>query len=450
MAEQDRSQKEGVGRGTTRTGDVADPRIPADYAGDPGLPGLGTVDGSGVGLTGLRTFDSFKNPQFRLYWFAMMGQMGAMNMQMMARTWYAYDLSGSATMLGVMALALALPMLLFSLYGGIIADRAQKRYVLLIGQAASGALALGIAVSISIGAISIGHLIVAGVFQGTIMGLMMPSRQAIIPEIVGEKGLMNAISLNAAGMNINRLLAPAVAGFLIDGIVIEGVYYAMTGLYLIAVGFIIALRPTSSISVHTERAWDDLKEGIRYIRGNTTILGLLFLTLLMVLLSVPFQFLMPIFTEDILDVGARGLGVLFSVSGLGALVGSLVIASMGNRDRGRMFLLSGLVLSVALIGFSFSTWYPLSLLIIIPIGLGNAGRMTLSNTLVQSYTDDAHRGRVMSVYMMEFGLMSISTFGVSIVSEFIGIQWAIGGTAGIMLVITLYYLAFVPGMRRLQ
>ena len=450
MAEVDRSQEEDVGRGTARTGDVAEPRTPTDYASDPGLPGLGTVDGSGVGLSGLRTFESFKNPQFRLYWFAMMGQMGAMNMQMMARTWYAYDLSGSATMLGVVALALALPMLLFSLYGGIIADRAQKRYVLLIGQAASGALALGIAVSISIGAITIGHLIVAGVLQGTIMGLMMPSRQAIIPEIVGRNGLMNAVSLNAAGMNINRLLAPGVAGFLIAGIGIEGVYYAMAGLYLVAVGFIIALRPTHNLSVHSKSAWEDMKEGVRYVRGNTTVLGLLLVTLLMVLLSVPFQFLLPIFTEDILDVGPEGLGVLFSVSGMGALVGSLVIASLGNRNRGRLFLLSGLVLSVTLIAFSISIWYPLSLLIIIPIGLGNAGRMTLSNTLVQSYTDDAHRGRVMSIYMMEFGLMSISTFGVSIISESIGIQWAIGGTAGILLVITLYYLAFVPGMRRLQ
>ena len=450
MAEVDRSQKEAVGGGAARTGDIAEPRTPADYAGDPGLPGLGTVDGSGVGLTGLRTFESFKNPQFRLYWFAMMGQMGAMNMQMMARTWYSYELSGSATMLGLMALALALPMLLFSLYGGIIADRAQKRYVLLIGQAASGALALGVAVSITIGAITIGHLIVAGVLQGTIMGLMMPSRQAIIPEIVGASGLMNAVSLNAAGMNINRLLAPGVAGFLIAGIGIEGVYYGMAGLYLVAVGFIIALRPTHNMSVHSESAWEDMKEGVRYIRGNTIVIGLLLVTLLMVLLSVPFQFLLPIFTEDILDVGPQGLGVLFSVSGMGALIGSLVIASLGNRNRGRLFLLSGLVLSVALIGFSISTWYPLSLLIIIPIGLGNAGRMTLSNTLVQTYTDDEHRGRVMSFYMMEFGLMSFSTFGVSIVSEFIGIQWAIGGTAGILLVITLYYLAFVPGMRRLQ
>ncbi|MCZ6892355.1 MAG: MFS transporter [Chloroflexi bacterium] len=449
MAKLERSQGEGAGN-TARTPNLIEQRTSAGYAGDQDVPGLGAVDGTGSGVTGLRTFDSFRNRQFRLYWFAMMGQMGAMNMQMMARVWFAYDLTGSATMLGAMALALALPMLVFSLFGGIIADRSQKRYVLLAGQAASGALALGVAVSISIGSITIVHLLVAGVIQGTIMGLMMPSRQAIIPEIVGEKGLMNAVSLNAAGMNINRLLAPAAAGFLIDGIGIEGVYYAMTGLYVIAVGFIIALRPTRSITVHSESAWDDLKEGARYVRGNTIVLGLLFLTLLTVILSVPFQFLLPIFTEDILDVGARGLGVLFSLSGIGALVGSLVIASLGNRNRGRLFILSSAVLAVALIGFSISTWYPLSLLIIIPIGLGNAGRMTLSNTLVQTYTDNAHRGRVMSFYMMEFGLMSIATFGISVLSEFIGIQWAIGGAAGILLAITLYYLAFVPGMRRLQ
>ena len=449
MAELDKSQGEGAG-GAAPIPKVTELWTSTGYAGDQGVQGLGGVDGTGVGVTGLRTFDSFRNPQFRLYWFAMMGQMGAMNMQMVARVWYAYDLTGSATMLGVMALAMALPMLFFSMFGGVIADRAQKRYVLLVGQASSAAIALGVAISITIGTISIGHLIVAGSLQGVVMGLMMPSRQAIIPEIVGEEGLMNAVSLNAAGMNINRLLAPAAAGFLIHGIGIEGVYYAMAGLYVIAVGFIIALRPTRSISVHTESAWDDLKEGVRYIRGNTIVLGLLFLTLLTVMLSVPFQFLLPIFTEDILDVGARGLGILLSVSGIGALAGSLVIASLGNRNRGRLLILSGLLLAVALIGFSISTWYPLSLLMIIPVGLGNAGRMTLSNTLVQAYTDDAHRGRVMSVYMMEFGMLSIATFGISIVSEFTGIQWAVGGAAGILLVISMYYLAFVPGMRRLQ
>ena len=170
----------------------------------------------------------------------------------------------------------------------------------------------------------------------------------------------------------------------------------------------------------------------------------------MVLLSVPFQFLLPIFTEDILHVGPEGLGMLFSMSGVGALIGSLIIASLGNENRGRLFLLSGLVLAISLIAFSISTWYWVSLLIILPIGLGNAGRIAISNTLVQSYTVDIHRGRVMSIYMMEFGLMSLSTFAVSVISEFVGIQWSIGGAAAILLIISIYYLKFVPSIRKLQ
>jgi MFS family permease len=428
------------------------PNVPApiEYIRSEIGPGLGTVETALVTHTKITIFDSFKNPQFRLFWFGSMGQMAAMNMQMMSRTWYAYELSGSATMLGLIALSLALPMLIFSLYGGIIADRAQKRYVLLAGQSASGILALGIAISITIGSITVTHLIVAGIIQGTIMGLMMPSRQAIIPEIVGEKGLMNAISLNAAGMNMNRLIAPGLAGFLIGWLGIQGVYYAMAALYLIAICFIFALKPTFSTFAETKSNWEDLKEGVHYIRSNSTVLGLLLLTLLMVLLSVPFQFLLPIFTEDILHVGPEGLGILFSMSGVGALVGSLIIASLDNANRGRLFLLSGLILAISLIAFSISTWYLVSLLIILPIGLGNAGRMAISNTLVQSYTDDIHRGRVMSIYMMEFGLMSLSTFAVSIISEFVGIQWSIGGAAAILLIISVYYLKFVPSIRNLQ
>ena len=165
---------------------------------------------------------------------------------------------------------------------------------------------------------------------------------------------------------------------------------------------------------------------------------------------MPYMFLLPIFTEDILHVGARGLGVLVSVSGLGAVVGSLVIASLGNRNRGRLLLFRALMLGVGLVGFSISTWYPVSLLFIIPVGLGNAGRMALSNTLIQTYVEDEYRGRVMSIYMMEFGLTSFATFGVSILTEFTGVQWAVGGLAGMLVLVALYYIAFVPTMRRLD
>ena len=148
----------------------------------------------------------------------MLGQMAAMNMQMFARSFLVFTLTGSYSALGIMALANAAPMMFFSLFGGVIADRVQKKYVLVVGQSASALVSLGIAVSLTIGFMGADNasswwiLVAASLAQGTIMGLMMPSRQALIPELVERRDLMNAISLNAAGMNINRLLAPAAAG----------------------------------------------------------------------------------------------------------------------------------------------------------------------------------------------------------------------------------------------
>ena len=132
------------------------------------------------------------------------------------------------------------------------------------------------------------------------------------------------------------------------------------------------------------------------------------------------------------------------------MVGSLLVASYGNRNRGRLLLLSTLILSLSLIGFSASHWYVLSLLLMAPAGLGHAGRMALCNTLLQNYSDDEYRGRVMSVYMMEFGLSSLSVFGASVLAQAFGIQWAIGGMAMLLTMITLYYYLLISPLRRVQ
>ena len=205
-------------------------------------PGMGTGGGRGGGSLGKHIFRSLKNPVYRLYFGGLVGQFAAMNMQMVTRGFLVYHLTGSAVILGGLTLAATIPMLLLSLFGGVIADRVQKKYVMLIGQASSAVVALGVGVTLTLGYMSPEHpgswwiLIVAGVLQGTITGLMMPSRQAFLPQIVGGEELMNAISLNTMGMNTLRLLAPMLAGFLIgDAFNFEAVYYVMAGLYLMSV-----------------------------------------------------------------------------------------------------------------------------------------------------------------------------------------------------------------------
>jgi MFS family permease len=386
----------------------------------------------------------------------MLGQMAGMNMQMMARSLLIYRLTDSATALGIMGLANAVPMVFFSLFGGVIADRVQKKYVLLAGQISSGLISLVIALFLTFDLLgpdksnSWWILIIAALFQGTVMGLMMPSRQTIIRDLVGREQLMNAISLNTLGMNSLRLVAPAMAGFLIEVTGFSGVYYAMTFAYIIAVVFTLFLPLTGTISLKGNGTLTYMAEGFSYIRRDKTILLILLVTLFAVILSMPYMMLLPVFTEDILKVGAGGMGILVSFSGMGAIAGSLILASLPNKKRGLMLILSGLLMGFALIAFSFSeSWY-LSLFAMIFIGVGQTARMALSGTLLQYYSEPDYRGRVMSFMMMEFGLSNFAVFIAAVMSDIVGVQWTVGSMAILLVFMSIGALILIPRIRRLD
>jgi len=291
--------------------------------------------------------------------------------------------------------------------------------------------------------------------------------------LVGENTLMNAIALNAAAMNLIRLTAPAFAGFFIALWSIEGVYYIMAVLYLTGFAFAIRLPQTGKTQLRKIGTIQELKEGLRYIQHNANVLAILFLTLMATILSMPYLFLLPIFAKDIfsVDVSIFGKftsvpligslflalaessarqGLLISISALGALAGSLTVASMSNRRRGLIFLISLLLAATALVCFSATSSYLLALITFVPLGLGQAGRMALSNTLLQSNTDDSYRGRVMSVYIMNWGVTMVGVFFVSILADNIGVQLAVGGSAGLLALVTIYYLFFTPRIRSLD
>jgi MFS family permease len=416
-------------------------------------PGSGNLR---ITLGHVRTFDSLRNSAYRFYLLGMLGQWGSMNMQMVVRSLLIYRITGSAAILGLMSLANALPTLLLSLFGGVIADRVPKKRVIQIGQAASALVAFSVAITLTTGYLGPQHpgswwiLMVNSLLQGTIMALMMPARQAIIPEIVGEGQVMNAVALNSLGMSTLRLIGPALAGFLVDAFDFDVVFYIMTGLYLSSVFFTSFIPATKTISVRGGGALYDIQEGLQYIWNKVDILLILVLTLVVIVLSMPYQMMMPIFTDDILKVGATGLGVLMSVSGVGAMIGSLIFASLPNKRRGIMLLVSSLILGLALVSFSFSHSYAFSIGLMLFIGLAQSGRQTLGTTLLQSYTDSEHLGRVMSINMMDMGLSSLGTFFTGLLAESIGAPWAIGGFAMVLVLLSILALLFMPRVRKLD
>lgn len=419
--------------------------------------------GSGIGrnrsrgfIRNIRTFESMKNPVFRIFYGGMVGQMAGMNMQMFARTWLVWRLTESKAVTGLMGMAFAIPLLFLSLFGGVIADRMQKKNVMLVGQAVSGVLSLVVAITITMGYMSPERegswwiLFVAGIFQGAVMGLMMPSRQAIIPEIVGEEQLMNAISLNNMGTNGLRIFAPAVTGFLIDTLDFAAVYYITTGLYFLSVLLMSFLPYTRAVKKHSTNALADIVAGLRYIRHETVIMLVLLFTLISVVLAMPYQMLLPALCDEVLNVGEAEGGTLMSIAGIGAIIGSITFASLPNRKRGLMLLLGGVLLGLSLTGFAFSTSWPLSMGLVVFVGLGQMATMTLGNTLVQYYVEEDYRGRVMSFVMMQFGLMGFATFIAGLLAEAFDTRWAIGGFAMVLAFIAILALIFIPKVRRLE
>lgn len=405
---------------------------------------------------GLQTFKSLEYPAFRLFFCAMLGHMMCTNMQMVVRSLLIYRLTGSAAILGAMSFAQFTPLVFVSLYGGSIADRVQKKYIILAGEFILALVALGVGLSLTLGYLRAEHsvaiwiLIVASILQGTVIGLSMPSRHSILPEIVKKEHLMNAVSLNTMCMNVMRLLAPAAAGFMIDAIGFYAVYYTMAGMYSVAALFVVFMPLTSKITTHTKSHLAEILEGFRYIRKNKIILYILLFAFFGIVLSLPYMTLMPIFADDVLQVGATGLGILMSISGIGAVIGSLVLASLPSKNRGLLLLTSGLVLGLSLMFFSFSGTWSLSLALIGFVGLAHAARITLSNIMLQNYSAVEYRGRVLSVYTMEIGLISLGTFAAGMLTEVIGVQWALGSFGLLLAFISIGALLFSPLLRNLK
>ena len=367
-----------------------------------------------------------------------------------------YRLTGSPALLGTMALISAFPMIIVSLFGGAIADRIQKKRVVIAGLIGSAIVSLGIAVALSTGYINKENpgswlVLVAGMLcMGSIMGFMMPALQALIAEIVDREQLMNAVAFNTMGMNVLTAVAPYIAGTLIDTFNFDAVYYVMTGLYICSAFFIFSIPGGRQPTGEGGNILGEIRKGFQYIRQNSTIMIVLLFSLGATALAMPYQQLMPIYVDDILNVGAKGMGILMSVAGAGAFVGSITLTALPNKKRGLLLLGSGLIAGTALVIFSFSTIWGLSLGIMVFIGLGQTLRMTIGSTLLQAYADAEYRGRVMSIFSMQWGIMSVITFFAGILAEALPVQWILGSLAMLLILFSILAITFIPSFRKLD
>ena len=403
----------------------------------------------------LRPFWSLRHGNYAIYWFAMAGQFWAMNMQMFVRSWYAYDLEGRASLIGAVAVAQGLPVLFFSLFGGALADRLNKRNVIIVGFTVATLSTLGVAVLITTGDIKWWHLIISAMGSGLGMALAMGARQSIILELVAREELLNAVALFNLGNNVARIAAPAVAGLLLGmALGIQGVYYVMTVLSVTSVVVLFVL-PSGSFqpAVRDERQSmvRNIGEGLHYIKDHRVIIWLILVFTLSATFGMPYLHLMPVLAKEAWGVEASKVGLLFSMAGVGAVIGSLGMATLGNfRGKGVLLLAITAAFGAGIVALALSPIYLVALFVLVPLGIFQSARISLNSALAQLQAHAKIRGRVMGVYHMETGVHPFGILGISLLADKIGPEYALAISGCIVVLVCGYIYLASPEMRSLR
>ena len=405
-------------------------------------------------------FSSLQFRDFRFLWIANLAASFAMQMQMVARGWLIYDMTSSPLALTWVMLSFMLPSLVFSLAGGVIADRMRKRSIMIFSQLLNTIATVFLALIIYSGDVTFWHFIYFGLFNGTILAMSMPARSSVTPEIVGRDHVVNAMALQSATFNLSRILGPALAGMLIaafaagDTTSTEGVgvvFFVIAGLYAVSVLGTAMLNYQGKPSHRDSGAFADIAEGFRYMKQQRIVLGLLVMGFVPMTFGFSITFLLPAFNADIIGGGPDDLGLLMTGAGIGALAGSLSLARAGDiNGKGRVLFLMGYLWAIFVAAFALSETMMSAMLFGAVAGFCGAVMGSLNMSLVQITVPDEIRGRVMAIMMMAHGVMPIGMIPISATAENIGIETALL-MAGCLLAVSLFLLRWwIPELAKID
>ncbi len=400
-----------------------------------------------------QTFAALQHRNYNLWFRGQLVSLMGTWMQQTAQGYLVYELTRSPVYLGYVGFAAGVPAWLFTLYGGVIADRISKRKLLLATQTTMMILAFALAALVFSDLIQPWHSVVLAFLLGIANAFDAPARLAVVSEMVSREDLTNAIALNATMFNTATAIGPAVAG-LTYALVGPAWCFMLNGLSFIAV--IVALLmiqlPPRAAAPRRASAWADVQEGLRHIIRTPAVRTLIALVGVTSLFGVSSATLFPAWAVDVLGGDATTTGLLQSARGVGALIGALLIASLGRFNfKGKLLTLGTLVFPLLLIIFALIRWLPLTLLILVPSGIAIILIMNLANALVQTLAPDALRGRVMSVYSLTFfGLLPMGALWAGAVAEMAGEPAAVILGAAIMLGFAVVLWFFAPWLRKLE
>ena len=392
-----------------------------------------------------RLFRAFDTRAYRWLWTDILLASMGRTAEMLAQGWLVLLVTDSALWVGVVSGLRGVGTVGFGFVGGVIVDRVDRRKALMGSQLFPAVVALTIGLLVMTDHIELWHLLVASVAQGMMQAVGMPARNALTYDVVGRRGLLNALALNMMAFNGSRIVGGLVAGVLIDTVGVEGVYFLMAATMAGGVGVLLLMGGSYLPSGAREPMWRNARDGLTYVWSNGPVRSLLLMSLLMEAFAFSYHVMLPVMARDELEVEGLGFGLLAAATGVGALVSTAMVAYLGDvRSKGRLVAVTGGGFGLFLVVFALTPLLPFSFVFAI-VALLLVGAMSMAydatmGALLQLLVPDAVRGRIMGLYVFTFGFTPLGGFVAGAVAGVLGAPIAIGLGGGIVVAYVLGHL----------
>lgn len=401
--------------------------------------------------SGLATFASLRHRDYRLLWIGTLFASAGQWIQQVSLGWLAYEVTGSPFLLGVVSGVRAMPLALFAPLAGVAADRMDRKRLMLTTQLVMLVGTAIFATAIATEKAALWNILLFAFLTGLGWAFNMPVRQSVVPSLVPKDELMNAIALTSAGFNITGIIGPSIAGILIVAIGNAGNFYLQCVAYAAVSLLIWSMRipPLARSGPETSTMYQ-LRAGASYVWNQPTHRMLMTLALIPAIIVMSYMGLLPVFAQDVLHVGPEGFGLMVSAPGLGAVIGTLALATASNvRQKGLLLLVALLGMSLTMVLFALSHNFLLSLGILVLAGAAQMTYMTTNMTLLQVATPPEFRGRVMGLYMITMGLQPLGSFLAGAMADMWSAPTAVLLMGAASLLLSLLALVRFPSMRKL-
>ena len=400
----------------------------------------------------LPAFGALRYPNFRWFWLSTSGQSMAQGMQFLILGWLVLELTQSVSQLGLTIFFYGIPNLTLVLFGGIFADRVNRQKLLIATQTGVTVIIFAVATLTLTNLVAVWQIYTASFLLGTLHAINMPTRLAMVVNLVERDDIMNAVVLNAAVMNTGRIIGPALAGGIIELVGIGPALYINAGCYLLAVGFILLIRNVQQDRPARRTAiLRDLLAGLDYFRKTPVAFTVIGVGFAFGFFAMPHIQVMPAFAKEVLNASAAAAGLLITAAGLGSLLANVLLSLLGNsRHKNRLLIGSVLLFNLSLFLFAWSQSFWLSWAILLFVGMGSISYISLGTTVLQLTVPAELQGRVMSLWYVSAGLMFIGSLPMALVADLVSWPLALAGGATVSLAFTLWLAVWRPTLRRLQ